>query len=342
VTDEVGPPDRRPLVVELLPPPAFETGVPAPVSGASPAPVRYGRAVVLFVITFFTTTTLGAAWHFLIRTDITTDLLPWITPRMIAAVWSDRSLLVPGLQFSLAGLAILLAHELGHYVACRRYGLPATLPFFLPAPFGLGTLGAFIRIKAPLRNKRELFDVGAAGPYAGFVALLPILVLGIAWSTPATLSVAAHESDAVAQIWLPGGGLLWHFTSRLFHGPLPAGTILTLHPFALAAWLGLFATMLNLLPLGQLDGGHILYAALGRLQRRMAWPLWIALCALGLVWPGFLVWSVITLLVGVRHPPVVDESTPLGRARQWLAFGALLLFVLCFMPVPMRIELLAP
>lgn len=326
----------------MLPPPAVEPGAPAPSFGSSRPPVRYGRAALLFAITLFTTTTLGAAWHFLIRTDITTDLLPWITPRLIAAVWSDRSVLVPGLQFSLAGLGILLAHELGHYVACRRYGLPATLPFFLPAPFGIGTLGAFIRIKAPLRNKRELFDVGVAGPFAGFIALLPVLFLGIAWSTPARLSVAAHESDAVAQIWLPGGGLLWHLASRLFHGPLPAGTILNLHPLALAAWLGLFATMLNLLPLGQLDGGHILYAALGKTQRRLAWPLWIALCALGLVWPGFLVWSAITLLVGVRHPPVVDESAPLGRARQWLALGALLLFVVCFMPVPMRIELLAP
>ncbi len=172
------------------------------------------------------------------------------------------------------------------------------------------------------------------------MALLPFLIVGLAKSTPAPLAVAANANLAVAQIWLPGSGLLWALLVRVIHGPLPPGTILNLHPFALGAWLGLFATMLNLLPLGQLDGGHILYAALGRLQRRLAWPFWIALGALGLYWPGFLVWSVITLLIGVRHPPLMDEATPLGRGRRWLAVSALLLFVACFMPVPLRVEFL--
>jgi membrane-associated protease RseP (regulator of RpoE activity) len=340
LTNEVGPPERSHLTVELLPglAPAQPAPSPPPRSGRT-AP-RYLRAGVLFLITLFTTTTLGAAWHFFTRTDIATDLLPWLTPRMVRDVWTQPALLVPGLQFSLSAMLILLAHELGHYVACRRYGLPASLPYFLPAPFGLGTLGAFIRIKAPLRDKRQLFDVGVAGPFAGFVVLLPFLIVGLAWSTPAPLPVAAHAELAVAQIWLPGAGLLWTLLVRVLHGPLAPGTILNLHPFALGAWLGLFATMLNLLPLGQLDGGHILYAALGRIQRRLAWPLWVALGALGLYWPGFLVWSVITLLIGVRHPPVTDEAAPLGRARAWLAVAALLLFIGCFMPVPLRVELL--
>lgn len=335
--DQFGPPERDLLVVGRLPDLADE----APFS-PQPRRPRYRLAAVLFFITLFSTTTLGAAWHFFTRTDISTDLLPWMTPRMIRDVWSQPSVLVPGLQFALAAMFILLAHELGHYVACRRYGLPATLPYFLPAPMGLGTLGAFIRIRAPLRDKRELFDVGAAGPFAGFIALLPFMVLGIAKSTPAALAVTRDPNQAVAQIWLPGTGLLWELVVRLLHGPLPEGMILNLHPFALAAWLGLFATMLNLLPLGQLDGGHILYAAVGPLQRRLAWPLWIGLCALGFYWPGFLIWSVVTLMVGVRHPPVVDEAAPLDTRRRWLAWASLLLFILCFMPVPLRVELLQP
>jgi len=337
--DEVGPPEPNRLNLERLPdlaPPPPGPALPT----APPASRLYGRAVLLFVVTFFTTTTLGAAWHFFTRTDISTDLLPWLTPRMIRDVWSHWNLLRPGLEFSLAAMFILLAHEMGHYLACRRYRLPATPPFFLPAPFGLGTLGAFIRIRAPLRDKRELFDVGAAGPFAGFLALLPFLVVGIARSTPAPLP-AVDRSVAVAEIWLPGSGLLWAGVTRALHGALPAGSILNLHPFALAAWLGLFATMLNLLPLGQLDGGHILYAALGPLQRRLAWPLWIGLCALGIWWPGFLLWSAITLAVGVRHPPVVDESAPLGTMRTLLALASLLLFVACFMPVPLRVAFLA-
>ena len=338
--DEVGPPDRRPLSVELLPdavPLAGPPLVPAP----APRTNYWGRAALLFALTFFTTTTLGGAWHFYTRTDVSTDLPPWITWRMIGAVWSDRAVLVPGLQFSLAALSILLAHELGHYFACRRYRLPATPPFFLPVPFTLGTFGAFIRIKAPLKDKRELFDVGSAGPFAGFVVLLPFLLLGLAWSSPASVSVATSDSGPVTWIYLPGSGLLWTLVSRAFHGPLPDDTILNLHPFALAAWLGLFATMLNLLPFGQLDGGHILYAAVGRVQHKLARPLWIALLLLSFYSLSFLVWSAITLIVGTRHPPVLDETTPLGRSRMWLAVAALLLFVVCFMPVPMRMEALA-
>ncbi|HEX5760754.1 MAG TPA: site-2 protease family protein [Thermoanaerobaculia bacterium] len=297
---------------------------------------RYGLALLLLVSTFFTTTTLGAVFLIQTRTDIFASLVPWLTPRSVAAVWSDPALLRLGLSFSLAVLAILLVHELGHYLACRRYGLAATLPYFLPAPFGIGTVGAFIKIRAPIRGKRELFDVGASGPFAGFLALLPFLFLGLARSRPVPLADAVIPPGVTAFILVPGRSLLFELVSRLFHGPLPAGTVLDLHPLALAAWFGLLATAINLLPLGQLDGGHILYAATGRLQRRLALGLW-ALLALGsLLWPGWLVWSAIVLMMGLRHPPVRDEAEPLGRGRQALALLALLLFVGCFMPVPMR------
>ncbi len=320
----------RPLRVELLPAP----GEPPP---RRPVRPRYALSLLLFAASFFTSTTLGAGWYLFTRTDVSTDMLPWLTPQVVRRVWSDPQLLGVGLRFSLPVLFILLCHELGHYLACRRYGLPATLPYFLPAPFGFGTLGAFIRIRAPLRDRRELFDVGFAGPLAGFVALLPFLVYGLAHSRPALVRLASGPADHVADLLVPGKNLLIALLGRWFHGPLPPGTVLDLHPFALAAWIGLLATALNLLPLGQLDGGHILYAAAGRLQRRLALPLWAALALAGVYWQGWLVWCVIVLVLGMHHPPVRDEETPLDPWRRLGAVAALLLFALSFMPEPLSI-----
>jgi membrane-associated protease RseP (regulator of RpoE activity) len=262
-------------------------------------------------------------------TDVTTTLSPFLTPGVVSAVWRDPEMLKIGLSFSIPALLILLCHELGHYIACRIYGIPCTPPFFLPVPLNFGTFGAFIRIKAPIQSKRQLFDVGVAGPIAGFVALIPFLLYGIAHSRP----VPATGTGAM-ELLLPGHCLAIQLATRLFHGRLAAGTILNLHPAAFAAWLGLFATSLNLLPLGQLDGGHILYAVTGRLQRRLALPFWLALALLGFYWPGWLLWSVIVLVIGLRHPPVYDESLPLDRKRRALAWVALAIFVLSFMPVP--------
>jgi membrane-associated protease RseP (regulator of RpoE activity) len=315
---------RVPVAVELLPPlPAV--GPPAP-----PAPrSRWGLAALLFLATLVTTTTLGAVWH---RAALGEEL-SWVTPADAAAAWRDRAALGAGLAFSLPLLFILLCHEMGHYLACRRYGLPATPPFFLPAPWGLGTFGAFIRIKAPIRGKRELFDVGVAGPIAGFVALLPFLFYGIAESEPTELRVAEGGTPTVVL----GSNLLMRWTIQALHPGLGAQMGLDLHPFALAAWVGLLATALNLLPLGQLDGGHILYAATGRLQRRLALPLWVALALASLLWPGWMMWCAIVLFMGLHHPPVRDEAAPLGAGRRWIALLALALLLLCFMPVPVAV-----
>ena len=294
---------------------------------APPGPPRYGLALLLFGLTFFTTTTLGpvlCAWS---RDGLPADVYPLITPRLVARVWSDPSLLGLGLAFSLPVLFILLVHEMGHYLACRRYRLPSTLPYFLPLPAVLGTLGAFIRIRVPIRSKRELFDVGVAGPFAGFLALLPFLFWGIARSQPEPLRIAAGASRLV-----PGQCLAMALVTRLFHGPLGDGMVLRLHPFALAAWFGLLATAINLLPLGQLDGGHVLYAAAGRWQRRLALPLWLALALAGVLWGGWVLWCVVIFAMGLYHPPVVDEATPLDRRRRALAIAALVVLALCFMP----------
>jgi membrane-associated protease RseP (regulator of RpoE activity) len=276
--------------------------------------------------------------YMLSRTDVTTNLEPFLTPRVVSAVWSDPALLRLGLSFSIPALVILLAHELGHYVACRRYRLAATLPYFLPVPLNFGTFGAFIKIKAPIRSRKELFDVGIAGPIAGFVALLPFLLYGVAHSVPAPLRLASGETGS--DLWHMGRCLAIQLAALPFHGWLGTGTVLNLHPFALAAWLGLLATSINLLPLGQLDGGHILYAATGRLQHRLAIPLWLVLGIVGVLWRGWLVWCLIVLVIGLRHPPVADESTPLGPWRRRLAWIALVMLVLSFIPQPLDLAII--
>jgi Peptidase family M50 len=308
-------------------PPLWLTRRFQPRPAPPPRPPRYGLALLLFGLTFFCTTTLGpllAAWS---RDGLPSDVLPLITPRLVAKVWTDPALLRLGLSFSLPVLIILFVHEMGHYLACRHYRLPSTLPYFLPLPAVLGTLGAFIRIRAPIRSKRELFDVGVAGPFAGFLALLPFLLYGVAHSEPVPLRLAADTS-----LLLPGRCLAMDLATRLFHGPLAEGMVLRLHPFALAAWFGLLATAVNLLPLGQLDGGHILYAAAGRWQRRLALPLWVALALAGVLWGGWVVWCVVIFAMGLYHPPVIDEATPLDNRRRALAVAALLILALSFMP----------
>lgn len=266
------------------------------------------------------------------RTDVTTSLATeWgvlLTPHAIAGIWRDPALLWMGLLFSIPALTILLAHEMGHYVACRIYGLPCTPPYFLPVPLNFGTFGAFIRIKAPIRSKRELFDVGIAGPIAGFVTLIPFLLYGVAHSQPGRLG-----GDGT--VLLPGRCLAIELATWLFHGRLGPGMVLNLHPVAMAAWLGLLATAINLLPLGQLDGGHILYAATGRLQRRLALPLLIGLGLMGFLWLGWVLWCVIILVIGLYHPPVWDESTSLDPLRRKLAWIALAMLVLSFIPTPL-------
>lgn len=299
------------------------------------APPRWRLALVLFGLTFFTTTTLGPAFFFLTRTDVVSDLLPALwPPSLIARVWGDPRLLALGLSFSVPVLTILLCHEMGHYLACRYYRLPSTLPYFLPLPLALGTLGAFIRIRAPLRDKRQLFDVGAAGPLAGFAALIPFLLYGAAHSTVVLRPLRPGEL-----LYVPGRSLALDLALRLFHGPIPRGALIDYHPFALAAWFGLLATAINLLPIGQLDGGHILYAAAGRWQRRLAIPVLALLALAGSLWAGWYVWCVLVLVVGLFHPRLSDESVPLGRGRQILAAVCLLILVLSFAPRGLREEI---
>jgi membrane-associated protease RseP (regulator of RpoE activity) len=233
-------------------------------------------------------------------------------------------------------MTILVGHELGHYLTCRRYGIRATLPFFLPGPPFIGTFGAFIRIKSPIFFRRQLFDVGANGPLIGFALALPALVAGLAFSRVAPFVASA---DTITF----GEPLLFRLLAALFFGRVPEGSALVLHPVGFAGWVGLLVTAINLVPLGQLDGGHVAYALLGRNARFLSRVMVGALAVLGiffhitwLVVAGVLLFFEFKSKMYLRHPPVYDEDAPLGLKRTVLSLVVLLIFVLSFIPDPIK------
>jgi membrane-associated protease RseP (regulator of RpoE activity) len=259
-----------------------------------------------------------------------------------------------GLPFATALIGILLCHEMGHYLLARSHGIDTTLPFFIPLPFGpVGTFGAVIRIRSALPSRRAVLDVGAAGPFAGFVVAVPLYAWGIAHSEvrpvgDAVLELPSMGALALVRDWVsgaerfsselihPGDNLVTWCMKQLTLGPLPPGTAVFEHPVAFAAWIGLFVTTLNLIPLGQLDGGHVTYALLGRrgarhFSRVVSWGL--LACGLFLSWTWLIWWAVTRFLVGYGHPPATEEA-PLEGGRRVIAVLALLLFAATFIPVP--------
>lgn len=240
-------------------------------------------------------------------------------------------LLLGGIPFAFTLIGILLAHELGHYFACRYYKINASYPYFLPAPTLIGTFGAFIRIRSPILNRRALFDVGFSGPLVGFVIAVPVLIAGIYMSK-------VVPDVQVGALVIFGNPPLMRFLLSIFHPGVSSRDIL-LNPIALAAWVGLFATALNLLPMGQLDGGHIVYSVAARGHRWISQTVVIALLAMGILFwrNGGSEWLVIGLLLlflGFRHPPLIDPWTPLDAKRRAWAVVALIIFLLCFTPMP--------
>ncbi|HPR62730.1 MAG TPA: site-2 protease family protein [Thermoanaerobaculia bacterium] len=285
---------------------------------------RYFIHIALLLLTLITTTLIGGLWF---GTDY--ENAETLSGLGMALIHPEN--LIRGLLFSLPTLFILLAHEMGHYFACRIHRVDATLPYFIPVPFGIGTLGAFIKIKEPIPSKRQLFDIGAGGPLAGFVATLPFLVIGIALSTPTPIAAIPEQS---LQLGTP---LLFLGLSYLFHS-LPEGMTIMIHPLAFAGWVGLLATSLNLLPFGQLDGGHILYSVIGKRQHRLALPLYIFLVAMGVFWWGWWLWAVILIFIGLRHPRMWDEPVPLDLRRKILAIVVFVVFLISFMPIPVSVS----
>jgi membrane-associated protease RseP (regulator of RpoE activity) len=244
--------------------------------------------------------------------------------------YRDPAALASGLPFALTLLLILLAHELGHFFACRHHHIHSSYPFFIPAPTLIGTFGAFILLRSPIRTTRALFDVGASGPLVGFVLAVPALIYGVLHAKIVPAIADPSKADVIF-----GVPLILHFFASIIHPGVRASSLL-LHPVGRAAWVGLFATSLNLLPAGQLDGGHILRSYSLRAHRLVTLLLPLILIALGFFqnWPGWYLWA--SILFGLRFlrtPPVYD-STPLDASRRWGALIALIVFFLCFMPSP--------
>ena len=291
---------------------------------------RYWLHLLLLAITVVTTTAVGARMAENFAAD-----RPVFSPEDMGAIiemGTDPSRWLAGLPFSITLLGILLTHEFGHYIACWLYRIDASLPYFIPAPTLIGTFGAFIRIRSPIYTKRALFDVGIAGPIAGLVVMLPALAIGLAYSK--VIPGIADSGELVFGVPLLESLMAW----LVFPGT-PASDIY-LHPIARAAWVGALATALNLLPIGQLDGGHILYSFVGKWHRRLSRLFVLALVPLGLFGPSgsrqWLVWAALLFFLGTRHPSIQD-ATPLGPGRRKLAILALLVFLLCFTVAPVRL-----
>jgi membrane-associated protease RseP (regulator of RpoE activity) len=310
--------------------PAVDAASPIQVFIVAPRRPRYFLAGSLLFITLFTTLVMGARLqynfeHHLPAFSFENDFFP------VGWAIFDLHNLMMGLPFAATLLGILLVHELGHYIGCRHYRVDATLPYFIPAPTLIGTFGAFIRIKSLIPSRRALFDIGIAGPIAGFAVAVPMTFIGLLLSHARTPDVPPSDVNfGMPLIFHLIHGIVALFSHEL---AVPLRDIV-LHPVAVAAWVGMFATALNLIPGGQLDGGHILFAVLPRVHRTASRILALAMLPLGYFgWTGWLLWAVFLLFTGTRHPqvPLYPELTPRRRA---LAVFALLMLVLTFLPAP--------
>lgn len=277
--------------------------------------------IIMFILTVFSTILSGASLEGL-------DILG--NPSL---VWNNASqVLKAGIPFSFALLGILLFHEFGHYILSRRNGVKVTLPFFVPFPNFVGTLGAVIRSKSPFINRRQLMEVGAAGPLAGVVLAIPILIWGMAH--PRFVPAPTNIESTVNL----GSSLLIHLIDKLVSPAPPSGMISIIHPVAFAGWVGLFVTMLNLMPISQFDGGHILYALFGKIQHKLAYLFIAILVALSFYWIGWLIWIGFGFIFKPSHPPTVLDDIPLENKHKIIGYICVLLFIICFMPVPISIS----
>ena len=281
--------------------------------------------LVLLLLTFLTTTTAGAYMN--------GEEVSFLHP--LLAIAALRS----GLTFSIPLMMILFAHEMGHYLTSRYHNVDASLPYFIPAPpsiFIIGTFGAFIRMRQPARTRRVMFDIGAAGPWAGVLLAIPAVIIGLYLSDVTPLDKSAGGLEL-------GNSLLFLALSHLVLGVDPSTVNVNLSPIAFAGWLGLFVTTLNLLPVGQLDGGHVIYALFPRRHRTIS-VLFVISCVLMVLvplalgynlWWGWLLWAVLVLALGLGHPSTIDRDTPLNPRRAFAAWATVALFIVTFSPVPL-------
>jgi membrane-associated protease RseP (regulator of RpoE activity) len=305
---------------------------PLEVYVAPPLKPRYWLHLLLLLLTIFTTLVVGARMEYNFQHNLPALYAADDSLNIFPVMWAlHPSKLVMGIPFSATLMLILLAHEMGHYLCCRYYGVQATLPFFIPFPTLFGTMGAFIRIRSPIRSRAALFDIGIAGPIAGFVIALPILLVAIGH---ARMGVPFAIWKSNIQLGYP---LVFHLAWKLaapaaLHGKPLAW--LYFPPTAIAAWVGMFATALNLLPGGQLDGGHIVFALAPRAHRVVSRVTILALIPVALYfWVGWFIWAILLRITGMRHPIVADRPG-INGARLALACFGLLMLVLTFSPAP--------
>jgi hypothetical protein len=286
--------------------------------------------VLLFVITVVSCFLVGLTWsiNYVYADEIvkgfvgTIGLEEFMNPEVIGL----------SAMYAVVLIGILLAHEMGHYLTCRYYGISATLPFFIPfpPPSPIGTMGAFIKIKSPITRKHQLFDVGVAGPLAGFVLAVPALVYGLSMSK--AVPPIPEEGSIIF-----GEPLLFKLLSDSMFRGAPENFDLILHPVAFAGWIGALVTALNLFPIGQLDGGHVVYALFGKRSKRFAKPVLVAFLLMGVFfWVGWFVWAILIGFIGLRHPRIWDEEVPVSVGRRWIAFLVVLIFIFSFIPDPVK------
>lgn len=270
--------------------------------------------VLLFIATFITTLLAGA---------LLSGVIPWETPEKI----------YKGLPFSVTLLLILLTHEFSHYFMSRRHNVSVTLPYFIPAPSIIGTFGAIIKMKPPIYHRRALIDIGASGPIGGFIVSIIAVVIGLSYSDVKPLEEVQKIEEGISL----GSSLLFYLLSKIVLNIDQGDYNIILHPVAFAGWIGLLVTSLNLLPIGQLDGGHIIYAIFGERHQLISRATIPVLVILGLLyWPGWMVWAFLMLIMGHRHPPVVYPMIELDRKRKTMGWIALVIFVLTFTPMPVK------
>ena len=267
--------------------------------------------LVLFIITFFTTLVAGAL-------------------QSGANIVAEPEKIYKGLPFSLTLMSILLSHELSHYVASRRHNVQATLPYFIPAPTFIGTFGAFIKMKSPVTSRKALLDIGISGPLAGFIISVIVSVIGLSFSSVVPIR-ETRESLSL------GDSLLFSTLSQLILNYQPGAQDILLHPVAFAGWIGFFVTSLNLLPIGQLDGGHIAYALFGEKHSFFSKILVPILFLLGIfLWQGWALWAVVLLILGLKHPPIFHSDIPLDGKRRFLGWLGFFIFLITFIPQPFK------
>lgn len=293
--------------------------------------------IILFLITVLTTLIAGAFQKVGFPSELFKNISASFTLSNIYSALGPLLLyLSEGIPFSFTLIIILLAHEFGHYFMSRRHQVEATLPYFIPAPNLLGTFGAFIKMRSYVKDRRALLDIGATGPLAGLILSIPAVIIGF------KLSEIKLIENVPGQLSL-GSSILFSLLSRISIGNIPENYNILLHPICFAGWIGLFVTSLNLLPIGQLDGGHIAYAVFGERQLKISKIVFLFLLFFGLLswfglgWFGWFILALLLSIIGFRHPPPRDPTISLDRSRRVVGGVTLIVFFLTFIPVPFKL-----